>query len=155
MGSRARCISGTISIRATSRRSVTIGTASVTSGTLSCCSWGSSWRNQPTQPETARIAPSVLTMPLVSRPAKSSATPKARTTGHAVGAGNSTLAGVLVPFGFTSGSIAKSLSLADCPQFRFSFPDDIHHGEYDHPHDVHKMPIERQHIDAMRLLVFH
>src|SRR5437773_4368861 len=151
MGSRARCISGAISIRTTSRRSVTIGTASVTTGTGSCRSWGSTWRNQPTEPTTVRIAPRALIVTLVSKPAKSSANPKARTTGHAVGAGNSTLAGALVVFGFASnGSIAKSLSLVDLHCLS-SPSDDIYHGEHHHPHDVYKMPVERQHIDALRV----
>ena len=46
---------------------------------------------------------------------KEQATPKARTSGHAVGAGNSTLAGVLVPCGFIT------CSHSCCPRQRSLF----------------------------------
>jgi hypothetical protein len=45
-------------------------------------------------PQTARIAPSTLTAAFVTMPAATSMTPKARTIGHAVGAGRSTVSGV-------------------------------------------------------------
>src|SRR5215469_2391350 len=65
-----------------------------TACTLSCCSWGRTWQNQPTAPDVARITPSVLTAALVSSPAKIRAMPKARMKGHAVGAGIWTVTGV-------------------------------------------------------------
>src|SRR6516164_3358673 len=97
-------------MRATSRRSVTMGATTAFMGTVSCCSCGSNCRNQPTHPATARIAPNTLTPMVVSRPAQTNVRPKARTTGHAVGAGNRTLSGgVLVEF--NSRSEAMSLTL--------------------------------------------
>ena len=44
-------------------------------------------------PQTARIAPRTLTAAFVTMPAATSMTPKARTIGHAVGAGSSTVSG--------------------------------------------------------------
>src|SRR5207302_314324 len=103
------------------------------------------------------MAPKALTAGLVTRPAKSSATPKARAMGHAVGAGNSTLASALVLCGFTSCFKTISYPLAGCSfDHRFSLPsDDIHRGEHHHPDDVDKMPVERQHIDVLGVLLLH
>ena len=41
--------------------------------------------------------------------------------------------------------------------FRFLYlaSDDVNHGEHDDPHRVHEMPVERQHVEAVRVLVRH
>ena len=58
-------------------------------GMDSCFSCGNTSRNQPTQPASVKIAPRMLTEALVTNPAKTNVRPKARTIGHAVGAGSS------------------------------------------------------------------
>ena len=32
-------------------------------------------------------------------------------------------------------------------------PDNVNHREHDHPHCVHEMPVERQHVKAIRVLL--
>src|SRR5215831_9398940 len=72
----------------------------------SCFSWGRTSRNQPTKPQSAKIAPSKLTNSVVTNPANNSATPKARTMGHGVLAGISivSLSSDFASGGFASGN---------------------------------------------------
>jgi hypothetical protein len=63
---------------------------SAKTGTDSCFSTGTTSQNHPIDPAAANIAPRTLTETLVTKPAKSNVTPKARTIGHAVGAGRFT-----------------------------------------------------------------
>src|SRR6516225_7910779 len=106
-------------MRATSLRSVTMGATTAFNGTVSCFSCGSNCRNQPTHPATDRIAPKMLTAGAVTRPAQTSARPKAKTTGHAVGAGKRTLSGG-VRVEFTSCSEAMPPKLQSKVQGRRS-----------------------------------
>src|SRR5438093_4800907 len=95
-------------------------------GTVSYASRGNTSRNQPTAPAIESTAPRALIEMLVTKPAKSSVTPKARTIGHAVGAGIS--------------SVVLSVAI--------SAPDDVDDCEDDDPHYVDEVPIERQHVQA-------
>src|ERR1700678_4731517 len=58
-------------------------------GITSSRSCGKISRNQPIEPASDSRAPRQLTDMLVTRPANSNATPKAKMNGHAVGAGTS------------------------------------------------------------------
>src|ERR1700693_2529184 len=62
-------------------------------GRDSCFSCGNTSRNQPRDPVSAKIAPRMLTEALVTNPANTNVKPNARTIGHAVGAGISTVRG--------------------------------------------------------------
>ena len=79
------------STRSTWGRLVLTRSGMSATGTDSIFSCGKTSRNQPMYPQTARIAPSTLTAAFVTMPAATSMTPKARTIGHAVGAGSSTV----------------------------------------------------------------
>src|SRR6266478_4674971 len=121
MGSNARWKSA---IRPTLGRVVRIGDASSATGTHSWDSAGRTSRNQPTAPATARAAPSTLTEAAVTSPAKTSAKPKARTTGHAVEAGTSIL----------------------------SNSDHIDYRKNHNPDGIHKVPVHRQNLHAPGML---
>ena len=98
-------------------------------------------------PQTVNIAPTMLTAEVVSIPANTSVMPKARTIGHAVGEGISmpSKASCCVFIG-TSTLIFPLLD---------SSPDDVNNGEDYHPHRVHKMPVQRQDIETICVLLLH
>lgn len=147
MGSRARCGSCVIQpTLATAGRLVATGTGCSNTGTDSCCSRGRTSRNQPMHPLTAKIAPKMLTAAVVTIPANTNATPRAKTIGHAVGDGSSTVFGP---------SSCVFIGTSTFVVIYHSTPDDVNHREHHHPHRVYKMPIERQYIEAIGMLVPH
>src|SRR6266853_447311 len=126
--------------------------------TRSCFSSGNASRNQPTQPAIARIAPRRLTAILVTSPANSSVKPKARTIGHAVGAGSSTV--------FINGSTSRGdssiisepicsslLSSGLVQPYRPLSSNDVNDREYHNPHCIDEVPIERQDVNSIRVLL--
>src|SRR5215471_7755225 len=138
---RRRLTSGAIAARVTSGCSVTICTASGSTGTISCCSCGRTSRNQPIELTTTSKAPITLKPALVSRPAKSNVAPKARTTGHTVGSGSSTLDGRLAPRVPDSSCMIPSASY------------DVHDRKNHDPNRIDKVPIEPKHPDAAGMLL--
>ena len=90
----------------------------------------------------ATIAPRTLTAALVTIPANSSVIPNASTIGHAVGAGISIASGIVSWFCFDSHSA-----------FPFLAPDNVHDREDHHPHHIHEVPIHRQDLDALGVLL--
>src|SRR5713101_180876 len=94
----------------------------------------------------ATAAPSTLTASLVTNPANSSVIPKARTIGHGVDAGTSTVSGVPSPFWFTN---SKAMV------FLFSAADNIYDDEDHHPHHIHEVPVHGQNLDAFGVLLFY
>src|ERR1700685_1418399 len=121
-----------------------MGMTSVEPGTDSCFSRGSTSRNQPIHPQTVKIAPMMLTGALVTRPANSNATPKAATIGQAVGAGSSMLPGEPARVSVRSVPIPPTLSLAS---------NDVNDSENHNPHCIHEMPVNRQHVDTISVLL--
>ena len=79
----------------------------------------------------------------VTRPAKSSVAPKARTIGQAVGAGRSTLFGRAA---LISSSVRSSVTCL------LSAPDHVDDREDDDPDGVHEVPVQREHVRAVRVL---
>src|SRR5262245_32135149 len=136
------------STRSTWERLVRTRCGMCATGTDSIFSCGKTSRNQPMYPLTASIAPTTLTAAFVTRPATTSITPKAKTIGDAVGAGSSTV------------SVRRCASACEL-MFRFASctgvlaPDDVYDREHHDPHRVHEMPIERQHVDAVGVLLPH
>ncbi len=96
-------------------------------------------------PLSARIAPRRLTDELVTKPAKTKVRPKARMIGQAVGAGISIVS-------VRSSAFARASMLV---LFSISASNDINDGEDDNPNCVHEVPIERQHVDALGILLLH
>src|SRR5229473_5252549 len=92
----------------------------------------------------ATTAPSTLTASLVTNPANSSVIPKARTIGHGVDAGTSTVFGVPSPLWFPN---SKGMF------FLFSAADNIYDDKDHHPHRIHEVPIHGQNLDAFRVLL--
>src|SRR5258706_4315376 len=95
-------------------------------------------------PAMATTAPSTLTASLVTNPANNSVIPKARTTGHGVDAGTSTVSGVPSALWFTN---PKAMF------FLYSAADNIYDGEDHHPHNIHEVPIDRQTLGALGVLL--
>src|SRR6266851_1738424 len=87
----------------------------------------------------ATAAPSTLTASLVTNPANSSVIPKARTIGHGVDAGTSTVSALPSPLWFTN---SKAMF------FLFSAADNIYDDEDYHPHHIHEVPVHRQNLGA-------
>ncbi len=81
----------------------------------------------------------MLTEALVTNPAKTNVRPKARTIGHAVGAGSSIVCGTC--------SRADGLSISD-PIFQFLLlsSNHVHDRKNHNPHGVHEMPVQRQDV---------
>src|SRR5271169_5619823 len=100
--------------------------------TTSTCSCGKTSRNQPTTPASDSTAPRQLTDVLVTRPANSSATPKAKMNGHAVGAGTSISRGTC--------RLSFNCSVADRVGMCTSASENVNNGENDNPYDVDEMP---------------
>src|SRR5262249_51892868 len=112
-------------IRATSRRVVvTAGISSETTCKDSCRSCGRTSWNHPMTPATEIIAPRALMEAVVTRPKKIRGRAKARTIGHEVGAGTSTV--LLGKFVVT-----------------FSAPDNIDDQENGNPGSIHEVPVKR------------
>src|ERR1700728_74666 len=114
--------------------------------TTSSCSCGKTSRNQPTEPASDSSAPRQLTDVLVTRPAKSSATPMAKINGHAVGAGTSISRGERVSF---------NCSVADRVSIDSSASKNVNYRENHNPYGIHEMPVHREHFDVIRLLHSH
>src|SRR4051812_42167954 len=128
----------------------------------SSCWWGRTSRNQPAQAATASTAPTAVTETFVSRPANIMVNPADRTSGHAVGAGTSILVSSLAMFPLIekrhfsaqvgpTPTCSRSTRSCLARAAGASPSDDVDHGEHDHPHRVHEMPVERQHVHARRL----
>ena len=81
----------------------------------------------------------------ISRPANSSVTPVARTSGHAVGAGTLTVPAAISPLWLNDSTAILFLSLA---------PDDVDDEEDHNPHRIHEVPIHRQDFGAFGVLAF-
>src|SRR5215469_12895704 len=113
-------------IRATSRLAVVTTVGSSRTGRLSCASTGKTLRNHPYPPAQAMSAPRQLMDGPVTSPAKIRVSPKASTTGHAVGAGISIVLSVCSKV--STGIILTS--------------NQIHHGEDHHPDDIHEVPVD-------------
>ena len=113
-------------------------------GTVSCFSSGKTSRNQPTYPVIASNAPRTLTEALVTSPVKTKATPNAAQRGHAVGAGIASAAGrLLLLIGRKpTGSCASPLSA-----------NEVDNAEDDDPHRIHEVPIDREHVHAVGVLL--
>src|SRR6187551_2957982 len=107
--------------------------------TVTSCGTGSTSRNQPTHPATASTRPRALRETVVSRPAHVRASPTARTSGQAVGAGSSISA--------ASGRGDVVTGIGVC-----SAPNEVDHGEDDDPDDVDEVPVQSEHADAPRVL---
>src|SRR5215469_5089338 len=123
--------------RSTTRRSVVMRISSATTGTVTSCSCGKTSRNQPMHPARESTAPSKLTEKLVTRPANNKVHPKARTKGHAVGAGTSISRGAW-RFSLTCSLISNvAISLPSASQ-------NVHDGKNDDPNRIHKMPVQRK-----------
>src|SRR5580704_18074703 len=110
-------------------------------GTTCSCSCGNTPRNQPTEPASASRAPRQLTDVLVTRPANRSATPRAKTNGHTVGAGTSSSRG--------GRGLACNWSVADCVGMYTSASKNVNHSENHNPNGIDKMPVHRQHRDTI------
>ncbi len=121
---------------ATSDRSVTTRGISSVTGTDSWASCGKTSRNQPTPPASMAAAPRMLTNTLVQRPANRRQAPNANTSGHGVDAGT-----LIVPADL-------SLVIGTDPVAILvpSASDAINDSQDDHPHHIHEVPIQRQHI---------
>src|SRR5258707_13897423 len=141
-GSQARTCSAATGSLSIWRRSVLTRTSSGTTVRTTSCARGRTSRNQPTPPAIASTTPRTLTEAAVSRPAKTSVTPAARTMGQAVGAGSSISRAVRSDGGATCG-VAMAVSSA---------PDDVDDGEHDDPDDVDEVPVEGKHADAPGVL---
>src|SRR5712671_5964654 len=129
------------------RRSVALEGSSAKTGTTSSCSCGKTSRNQPTQPASVSTAPSTLTDALVRSPAKSSANPTASTRGHAEEAGNSISRG---PFELSLSWSANTEVVIPSPDS--SSGNNVNHGEDNDPDCIHKMPVQRKHIQTSGML---
>src|SRR5271163_1595208 len=92
---------------------------------------GRTSRNQPTAPAMATTAPSMLSDSAVTNPANTSVIPKARASGHAVGAGISILSGIC---------IAPLLN-----------SDNVNNSENDYPNCVHEVPVHCQDLHPLRV----
>src|SRR5208283_4776693 len=106
---------------------------------------GKTSRNQPMQPARESTAPRRLTDRLVTRPANIKVKPKAKTKGHAVGAGTSISRG------------ARGLSLICSvvrnvvmvlPQRSSSASQHVNNGENNHPNSIDEVPVHREHFHS-------
>src|SRR6266511_3649778 len=105
-------------------------------GTHSVLSTGSTSRNQPIAPRSARISPATLTTTCVTNPAHRSVSPKAVTIGHGVGAG-------------------VSIRFRGSRDIISSTPDDVYDRENHHPHTVDEMPVPGDHLDVLGIASSH
>src|SRR5260370_32143527 len=114
----------------------------------SCFSCGNTSRNHPTQPATMKIATRMLTEALVTNPANTNVSPKARMIGHAVGAGSSIVRGACSP--------ASRLSISD-PIFQFLLLSSNHVNDRKNhnPHGIHEVPVQRQDVNTFSVLWSH
>src|SRR5215831_3743820 len=109
-------------------------------GTASCFSTGRTSRHQPTRPRRKSTSPTTLTTRCVTSPAHPSVIPSAVTRGQTVDAGMATVSGA---WGSLSTDAIRCLA--------GSTTDNVDHEKDDNPDDVDKMPIQRQHCDALTL----
>jgi len=96
-------------------------------------------------PLIARIAPRRLTDELVTKPAKTKVKPKARIIGHAVGAGISII----------SVELPVRANVSVLTLFSISASNHVNDGEDHDPNCVHEVPIKRQDVDALGVLLLY
>jgi len=120
--------------------------------TRSCFSWGNTSRNQPTEPAITRIARRRLTEKLVTIP-RSPMSGRRR-------AQSATPWALAVPQNRTTALLREArVQLFPCPSaVAFRHPAlssyDVNDREYNDPHGIDEVPIERQDVNSIHVLLF-